>query len=804
MPKLNTLLLVILTAISINTNAQDFGKITGKVNSTQNLPIQRASVLLKKINQGTQTGSDGSFTLQKIPFGVYRLYISAVGYVPIEQEVTINKTSHLNLQITLQESNQQLQEVSVDGKTANQKVKESGYSVNAIETKQFANLNLDINQILSRSLGVNVRESAGLGSDFKFSINGLSGKQVRFFIDGVPMENFGSSMTLNNFPVNLIERIEVFKGVVPTYLGSDALGGAVNIITNQSAQNIVDASLSYGSFNTLRGAILGRWADPKTGLIINLSGFHNSSDNDYMMRNNPKYGAPIKYTEGENIIERDARRFHDRYRSDMGQIDIGLEKKKWADLMSVGLTYSNLYREIQTGASQNQVYGGLHNRSNFLMPTLKYKKDNFIIPGLHANLFSSFAIDNSSVIDTANQSYDWGGATGRPLAIAGELNDVKTIYHYKNKTGVVKANLNYEFNENNAINLNYNYSHFQRSAKEDLKESKLNPFSEPNTINKNVIGLSYQNVALDRKLTTSVFGKMYQYQALTRDVVYFSDGGIYVAQDSTIANKYFGYGIATRYSLSPAVGIKASYEHAYRLQEGDEMFGNGIDQLANLKLKPENSNNFNIGTYYSKDFARHHLALEIGYFRRDANDFISIMPSGGKFSSYENTAKVLVNGFEGEIRYRYGDFLDASVNASYQKAVNKSKYIDGNPNNPDKTYNDRMRNQPWLYGNGNLSLYKNNWLGSNTKTQFIWSTQYTHWYYLDWESLGSKESKDRIPTQLVHNAALSHSLKNDKYNISLECRNLTNELAYDNFRLQKPGRSFHLKLRYFIHYYNNK
>lgn len=48
-----------------------------------------------------------------------------------------------------------------------------------------------------------------MGSDFDFSINGLSGSAVKFFIDGVPLDIMGSSMSLNNIPVNLSERIEV-------------------------------------------------------------------------------------------------------------------------------------------------------------------------------------------------------------------------------------------------------------------------------------------------------------------------------------------------------------------------------------------------------------------------------------------------------------------------------------------------------------------------------------------------------------------------------------------------------------------
>ncbi|WP_293887576.1 MULTISPECIES: TonB-dependent receptor [unclassified Sphingobacterium] len=786
--------------------AQQYGVLQGQIKSSKDGSLLHSvSIKIKNTQLGTTSDASGNFQLPHIPFGKYKVLISTVGYASREVQIDISAIATKKLNIDLDPTAQQLGTAQVDGKSESTKLKETGFAVNAIETRQFANLNLDINQVLSRSLGVNIRESAGLGSDFKFSINGLSEKQVRFFIDGIPMENFGSGLTLNNIPVNLIERIEVFKGAVPAYLGSDALGGAVNIITNQSAGNMLDASLAYGSFNTMRAAVNGRFTDHKTGLSIQLGAFHNLSDNNYWMRNNPKNEAPIKVIENEKIIERDVKRFHDRYRSDMAQFEISLSDKAWADKISFGLTYSDFNKEIQTGATQNTVYGELRTVGNYIMPSFKYKKDNFLIEKLNMNAYASYGIDRYRVIDTASQSYGWGGGTGIPLAISGELNDIKTIYHYKNKSALIRTNFSYELDEFNALNLNYNFAHSSRSAEEQLGNAKSNPLGTPNTISKNILGLAYQNLTLDKRLSTSIFTKLYNLGIFARDVVYFSgsDGNGYTNKDNRFNKNYIGYGLASRFSLRQNLGIKASYERTYRLPESQEMFGDGINIIANNKLKPENSNNINAGLYLNQHFGRHSLNFESSYFLRYASDFIYFKPTGGKFSSYQNLDKTTINGLEAELKYQYANLLDFSINGTYQNSTNKSKYIDGQTANPDITYNDRVPNQPWLYGNLNLSIYKNNWLTPDTKLQFIWSSNYTHWYYLDWESVGSKESKNQIPTQFIHNAALSYSFAKDKYNISVECRNLTNELAYDNFRLQKPGRSFHVKLRYFLNSFNH-
>ena len=55
-----------------------------------------------------------------------------------------------------------------------------------------------------------------------------------------------------------------------------------------------------------------------------------------------------------------------------------------------------------------------------------------------------------------------------------------------------------------------------------------------------------------------------------------------------------------------------------------------------------------------------------------------------------------------------------------------------------------------------------------------------------------------VPNQFSHNISLSYSMKKGRYNISFECRNLTDEKLYDNFSLQKAGRAFYGKVRVYL------
>jgi hypothetical protein len=368
----------------------------------------------------------------------------------------------------------------------------------------------------------------------------------------------------------------------------------------------------------------------KTGLRFNINAFNNYSDNDYLMRNNPKYNAAIKVTEGDEVVLKDARRFHSAYRATMGQADIGLIDKKWADILSISLTYTNLYKEVQTGINQDRVYGQVNNRERFLMPALKYKKQNFLVNGLTFNATASYSLNRSNVADTSSYLYGWGGK-GRPEPISGEINDIKTIYHYKNESGIARANLAYELNSNNSLNLNYTYNYFARSATEDLGTVKNNAFDKPNTIAKNIVGIALQNNLFSKRWSNTLFAKYYNFNAFVRNAVYFSGDNSWVKSDSRLGQNFVGYGLASRFKLSDQWGVKASYEHAYRLQEGDELFGNGIDVASNKNLKPESSDNINVGLYFSKQIAEHRFNVEGSYFYRNAKDFIYLTVGGPVF-----------------------------------------------------------------------------------------------------------------------------------------------------------------------------
>ena len=250
------LLLGILCACVIFTFAQNrVSGISGQIKSASGGPVPGATIKIQKTTYGTVTDENGSFRIANVKAGNYQIQISAVGFKTIKKEINVAENQDNKLSFSLAESSEDMETVNVIGRTANQQVNRQAFNVTSIDAKKLHNSTLDISHALDRVSGVRVREAGGLGSRMDFSLNGFTGRQVKFFIDGVPMDNFGSSFQINNIPINLAQRVEVYKGVVPVWLGSDALGGAINIVTDNSTGSYVDASYSYGSFNTHISAV---------------------------------------------------------------------------------------------------------------------------------------------------------------------------------------------------------------------------------------------------------------------------------------------------------------------------------------------------------------------------------------------------------------------------------------------------------------------------------------------------------------------------------------------------------------------
>lgn len=791
MPIVQTRLLLLLLFflwVSVSLRAQsgaDFS-LSGTVRASSGETIPGASVVIEKLKKSTITDEKGHFVLAGIPKGDYAVQVRSVGFK--EQLKTLKIHQNIRHNLALEQDDIQLTEVSVIGRSDAKEVARQAFNVTAIDAGKLHNSTLDLSHALDRVSGVRVRESGGVGSNFNFSLNGFSGRQVKFFIDGIPMDNFGSSFQLNNIPINLAERVDVYKGVVPIWLGSDALGGAVNIVTGNRQRNYVDASYSYGSFNTHRSAV-NAGVTTKSGFTFQVNAFQNYSDNNYWVTVDV---ADINT--GEYFRNQRVRRFHDTYRNETVVANIGVVGKRFADKLLFGITLGQNRAEIQTGARMVSVFGNWYRRGNIVMPSVRYQKDNLFVKGLNVRLTGNVNLGQEQNVDTVYRRYNWFQQFKQYPGLGSERE--RSLYKFRNNNGLVTANVSYQISEKQSISVNNVINTFNRQGFDELNPTNQN-YEQPRVNTKNVLGVGYKYDYNDR-WNTSLFVKHFS-QHNKYGITYNPSGNYGDVAYMTQKNRFnqLGYGLATSYFLQKNVQLKASYEKSYRLPETDELYGDLLNLEGNINLKPETSYNYNLGVSYLTNLTkRHRFSLAVNALYRDARGFIRPRLNNNQTKQVmDNLADVTNLGFDGEIRYSYKRLVTAGMNLTYQNLRNNTRFEDG-ITGESPLYRDRIPNMPFLFGNADASLFLRNVGGVGNTLTFGYNLLYVHAYYLYWPSLG--QNKLDIPEQLAHDANIVYALANGKYNIGLECKNLLDNRLYDNFSLQKPSRGFYLKIRYFV------
>src|SRR6267154_1395094 len=231
------------------------GAITGKVvDASTQQPLANVEVAITGTPHRELSRSDGSFALNGVAAGSYRLRASRIGYGSQIQEITVTAAGTTTANISLAPQASILEPVVVTGYGSQRREAITG-SVSTIEAS-VANVGVKTNadQLLQgRAAGVNIIQNSGEpGSGNQVLIRGGSSLSATndplYVIDGVPIDNVstepdatgvGGSPALPRNPLNLINpgdiaSITVLKDASGTAIyGSRASNGVVLIETKK-------------------------------------------------------------------------------------------------------------------------------------------------------------------------------------------------------------------------------------------------------------------------------------------------------------------------------------------------------------------------------------------------------------------------------------------------------------------------------------------------------------------------------------------------------------------------------------------
>ncbi len=661
-----------------------------------------------------------------------------------------------------------------------QRLQQSAAAVNVIDTRKAKQQSADLGEVLARSQGVAVRRDGGLSSEARFSLNGLYDDQIRFFLDGVPLERAGYPFGIANVPVNLVDRVEVYRGVVPIRLGADALGGAVNLVSDQSYDSHLGASYQVGSYGTYRVTLDGRHRDAATGLIAGVAGFIDRAKNDY------EVDVEVPDERGR-LSPATVRRFHDDYTSFGGTLEVGVVDQPWARRLTLSALASTYDKELQNNVVMTVPYGEARYGETVFGGTLRYEVD--VTPEVELEQVLNYAHRRIDFVDKSQWVYDWFGRRIRERRVGGEIESDPTDQVLWDNSVFSRTRAKWKFWPGQSLEVSVSPSSTTRTGDERIQANPdaRDPLTAKRDLLTVVSGIEHQIDALGERLQNVVFVKDYVYSASSEEVL---PGNIFRERDQD--KHSLGVGDALRFRFTPWLYAKASYEYATRLPRPDEVFGDGVLVLANLELEPEVSHNANVGPRL--ELVRSPIGdvtLDVNAFLRESDKLIVLL-GNDRFFTYQNVYKARGIGLENALAWTSpGRHASLDGTLTWQSVRNASK---------EGTFRafegDRIPNRPYLFASWGARLHFAGMPGADDALEPFYGGRYVHQFYRGWESQGLREFKQVVDAQVTHAAGLSYLFNSDvvRTTTTVEIDNLTDAKAYDFFGVQRPGRAFYLKL----------
>jgi outer membrane cobalamin receptor len=238
------------------------GRITDAINGN---PLPDVAVSIMPGRTGSHTDADGSFSVH-LPTGNYTVEVQHIGYMTERREVTMAERDTVILHFHLRAKVFEQEQIVVTASKTERDRAIVPLSVTVVspeiiqessESNILPILSAQVPGLFVTGRGVTGFGLAG-GSAGKISIRGVGGSDASFpvllLIDGQPQFMGLMGHPLPDTYVSAdIEKVEVIRGPASILYGTNAMGGAINLITRKQKEEgfSLNGKISGGSFHTL-------------------------------------------------------------------------------------------------------------------------------------------------------------------------------------------------------------------------------------------------------------------------------------------------------------------------------------------------------------------------------------------------------------------------------------------------------------------------------------------------------------------------------------------------------------------------
>lgn len=543
------------------------------------------------------------------------------------------------------------QDVVVTASRVEQQLADVNMSVSVITSEDIAEMSgaKTIADLLeSKVPGIQVKNDGGQGID-RIKIRGEDAFRTLVMIDG---QRISEQKSMSGAPLLIdpsqVERIEVIRGPASVLYGSDAIGGAINIITKKGGEDSFGATVSAGLDTSSNGK--------------ELSGSIFGSANGWKYR----FGGAIR--DADDIDTPAGEMPHTEFNSKAANafLSYDIDPNK-----TVGISLSHFDLDFMSGAVS-------YAPEDFYVDVPEWKRTRGAIFGEFKNLTENLArlrIDISQERNTKLMENHVNPST--------DTSKAPSINSYADNTldtSSLNAQTDWIIGDNHYLITGYEFSYDDLDA---LSETYLDLSSIVAIMSQPV--LSKDQSFSGYQMRHSVFANMES--TLFEDWV-FNYGVRYtwVKNDMDVNTPYslsmpsmgilgvpegkfhydnhdskavFNFG--TTYKGFRNLTLRANWSQGYRTPLLQELFIDtsmgGELTYANPDLKPETSDNFEIGARYTNGI----LTVDGSIFYSKADDYITTIAISDGINKYTNMGEAETLGLELDTSVKLGDFEPYTV-----------------------------------------------------------------------------------------------------------------------------------------------
>jgi iron complex outermembrane receptor protein len=258
------LVLVTFTAAMLarSAAAQGTGTVTGTVTrSGEGSRLASVSVTVQSTGQSAVTGTDGQYTLRRVPEGPQTIVFRWLGYRPTETQTTVEAGGTVTVNAALEPVAIALTELVVSAASRSpERIVEAPAAISVVEPQVLQNTSItgQAPLALQNVPGVDVVQSGV--NDFNVNARGFNSslnRRVLVLQDGRDLSiAFLGAQEWNGMtqPLEDLGRLEMVRGPGSALYGANAFSGVINIITPDAREVAgTKATLAGGELETFRG-----------------------------------------------------------------------------------------------------------------------------------------------------------------------------------------------------------------------------------------------------------------------------------------------------------------------------------------------------------------------------------------------------------------------------------------------------------------------------------------------------------------------------------------------------------------------